>query len=309
MSPDPDIGVVIQGSYAGSMPEPEEFKAFFQAGEELGFHSLWVTERLIHQVKTLHSFTTLAWAAGVTSRIKLGTAVALATFRHPLLLAKTVANLDYISRGRVILGLSLGGLPNEFEALGIPMRQRPRRLEETVAILRQLWSQPSVSFQGRHFTLENVTVAPRPASGRSIPILLGGAAEPVLRRAAATADGWMAGTSGTIEQLRQRIESVLQSVVEAGKDPARFDISKLIYMAIDNNSEKARERLSASLHAYYGPQYDVDRNCAFGPPEACAKRIQPLLDAGVKTPIFGLTWPDVHELERLKREVVPRLVF
>ena len=119
----------------------------------------------------------------------------------------------------------------------------------------------------------------------------------------------MAGTSGTLEQLNQRIESVLQSVVEEGKDPAKFDISKLIYMAIDNSSEKARERLVASLHAYYGPQYDVDRNCAFGPPEACAQRIQPLLDAGGKTPIFGLTWPDVQELERLKREVVPRLVF
>ena len=302
-----NIGLLIQNSYAGSMPEPQEFVAFFQAAEELGFHSLWVTERFIHQVKTLHSFTTLAWAAGVTSRIKLGTAVVLATFRHPLLLAKTVANLDYLSGGRVILGLSLGGRPNEFEALGIPLRQRPRRFEETVAILRQLWSQPSVTFQGRHFTLEGVTMAPRPGPERSIPILLGGSAEPVLRRAAALADGWMAGTSGTIEQLRQRIESVLQLAGEAGKGPESFDISKLLYMAIDDSTEKARERLAASMHAYYGPQYDVDNNCAFGPPEACARGIQVYLDAGVKTLMLGLTWPDVQELERLKREVVPLL--
>ena len=307
MPPEANIGVLIQNSYPGSIPAPQEFTAFFQAAEAMGFHSLWVTERFIHQVNTLHSFTTLAWAAAVTERIKLGTAVVLATFRHPLLLAKTVANLDYLSGGRVILGLSLGGRPNEFEALGIPIRQRPRRFEETVTLLRQLWSQPSVSFHGRHFTLEGVTMAPRPAPGRSIPILLGGSAEPVLRRVAATADGWMAGTSGTIEQLRQRIESVLELTREAGRDPDSLDISKLMYIAIDNSPEKARERLAASMHAYYGPQYDVDGNCAFGPPEACARGIQAFLDAGVKTPILGLTWPDVQELERLKREVVPLL--
>ena len=300
-----NIGVLIPKAFAGPMPEPSEYAEFFQAADALGFHSLWTTERIIHQVNILDSLTALTWAAAVTTRIKLGSSVVLSNLRHPLLLARAVAGLDYLSGGRFILGLGVGGHPEEFEAMDVPIRQRRRRLEETIGILRKVWNEPDASFQGRHFNLEGVTIAPRPASG--IPILLGGAAEPVLRRVVAMADGWIASSSVVPERLRESRQTLHQYAQEAGRDPTGLEIGKLLYMAIDDDAEKAREHVASAMHFYYGTRFDVDSFCAFGPPKACARSIQPYLDAGVTTLMLGFARPDVRELERLHREVLPLL--
>ncbi len=287
MPPKANIGVLIPKAFAGPMPEPREFTEFFQAVEAMGFHSLWTTERIFHQVNILDSLTALTWAASVTTRVKLGSSVVLSNLRHPLILARAVAGLDYMSGGRFILGLGVGGHPEEFEAVGVPIRQRPSRLEETIAILRQVWSQPDASFQGRRFNLKGVTVAPRPVSGKGIPILLGGAADAVLRRTVAMADGWIASSSVVPEQLRERRQTLLRMAEEAGRDAASLEIGKLLYMAIDDDTEKARTRVGSAMHSYYGSGFDVDSFCAFGPPEACARGIQPYLDSGVTTLMLG----------------------
>ena len=307
MPPKANLGVLIPKSFAGPMPEPQEFTEFFQAAEALGLHSLWATERIIHQVNILDSFTALTWAAAVTQRIRLGSAVILSILRHPLILARAVAGLDYISGGRFTLGLSLGVHPEELDAMDVTTRHRVSRFEETITLLRQLWDQAEISFQGRVHQMQGVTIAPRPASGRRTPILLGGAADPALRRAATIADGWLASSSVVPEQLWERRDTLHRMAQEAGRKPSTLQIGKILYIAIDDNAERARTRLATALHAYYGPQFDVDRVCVFGAPEACAQGIQHYLDAGVTTLMIGLTWPDIQELGRLQDEVVPLL--
>ena len=108
------------------------------------------------------------------------------------------------------------------------MRQRPRRLEETIKIVRQLWSRPNVSFQGRHFTLEDVSRTPRLLEGASIPILLGGSAEPAIRRAATLADGWIGSGPGTVEVFQQRLDSFRQFAREAGRDSEALETTKVL---------------------------------------------------------------------------------
>jgi len=302
-----NISLLIPKAFDGPMPLPEEYTNFFQAAETLGFHSLWTTERIIHDINILDAFTALTWAAAVTSEIKLGSAVALAMIRHPLVLARIVSSLDYVSNGRFILGLSLGGHPGELEAMGVNPRQRRRRLEETISLLRQFWDHPDVSSQGRHYPVAHATVAPRPTGGH-LPILLGGSADPVLRRVVAMADGWLASSSVTPDQLRERRDTLQSFAREAGREPSDFEVGKLLYLAVDDDPAIARERVASSMHPYYGIGFDLDQNCPFGSPEACAQGIQPYLDAGVTTLMLGLARPDIGELKRLHDEVLPLLV-
>ena len=303
------FGPLVPGNFLDPMPDPHKYIEFFQASESLAFDTLWSTERVLGQPGVLDPFTALAWAAGTTSTIGLGTAVVLSSFRRPVMLAKAAASMDHISTGRFSLGISLGGRVDEFEALGIPLRQRPRRFDETIAIIRHLWSKREVSYTGRHFNLDRVTISPRPPAGRSIPVLLGGGADPVLRRVASVADGWIAGSSANSDQMAQRVENLRAYAQEAGRNPSTLEIGKLIYTAVDATSERARTRLEGPLKAYYGSQYDVDKLCAFGSPQDCASAIQPYLDAGATTILFGLTSPDVNELELMKREVLPLLRY
>ena len=307
MPDDLNVGILVPGAFVGPMPRPDEFTAFFRAADDLGFHSLWATERLLHSVRVVQPFTTLAAAAAVTSRIRLGTAVVLSPLRHPILLAAEVANLDYLSDGRVSLGLSLGGRPNEFDALGIPIQRRLGRYEESLSLLPRLWSEDEVSHQGRHFQLDKVSLASRPVQAGGIPLLLAGTSDAALRRAGTQSDGWINGSAGSTEEMRQRCEAIQDYAAEAGRPWDNRPLGKIIYMAIDESRERAKERLAPPLTGYYGPQYDVDALCAMGTPQECAAYIKAYTDVGVNLLLLGFPWPDVAQLERLHREVLPLL--
>ena len=309
MPSEANIGIMIPVSYIGKMPEPREIADYCRAVEASGFHSLWAMERLFHnEASVLHPFTMLAWAAAATSRVKLGTAVVLATLRHPLLLAKTAATLHYLSEGRFIFGISLGGRPEDFQALGVPVPQRPRRLEETIALLHQLWKSPEVKFHGRHFTVDGLVSGPRPRRPDDIPIFLGGHAEPVLRRTATLADGWLPGAIGTWtpEQFREGWQKVQQYAREAGREPAELANAMLVYLSVDDTAEKARQPLDAYISRYYAGRFDADK-CVYGSPEQCAEKLQAFFVAGVQTLILHLLEPSIRDLERIQREVVPLL--
>lgn len=307
MPPKANVGLLIPKAFLGPMPSPMEYTDFFQRADAMGFHSLWTTERILHKVNILDSVTALTWAAAVTQRIKLGSAVLLSTLRHPLVLARTVAGLDYVSNGRFILGLSLGGHPEELDAMDITVKGRPAKFEETVALLRKLWAEEEIDFKGQHLAMERVTVAPRPSLGGRRPILLGGAAEPVLRRAATIADGWIASSMVTPGQIWEHRQTLRTIANEVGRNPDSLEIGKLLYIAIDEDRFVAKERVGDSMKNYYGDWFDVDKFCAFGSPKTCADILQQYLDAGVTTLMIGLSHPDLKELELLHNEVLPLL--
>ena len=303
----PNVGLLIPGPSVGDMPRPDEYTAFFRAADEMGFHSLWATERVLHRVRVVQPFTMLAAAAAVTSRILLGTAVVLAPLRHPISLANDVASVDYLSGGRMNLGLSLGGRPEEFEAVGVPIGRRMGRYEETLSLLPRLWSEDSVTHKGRHFQLENVSLAMRPVQAGGVPLLMAGSSDAALRRAGVQSDGWINGGAGSPEELRQRCEAIVGYAAEAGRDWDNRPLGKIIYMSIDDSRERSRERLFATITGYYGPQYDVDSLCAMGTPGECAAYINTYVESGVNLVLLGFPRPDVGQLERLQREVLPLL--
>ncbi len=307
MATNANIGILVPGGFGGTPPTLSEFTTFFRRADELGYHSLWVIDRIFHNISIIDPMTLLACAATVTERTRLGTAVLLFVLRNPILVAKQTATLDYLSGGRLTLGISLGGRDNEFEPLGIEPRRRVSRFNEGLEVMRRLWSETDVTHHGRYFNMDNVNVDPKPAQQPSIPIILGGSADGPLQRAAQAGDGWVAGGTANPETWGQAWQKVRGYAVEAGKDPDSLDSGKLIYTYVDEDRGRAKQALEQFTHAYYGPQYDVENNCAFGPPEACTEKLQPFIDAGCKTLILGPTWPEAAQIERIWGEVVPLL--
>ena len=301
------IGLMIPGSYAGAMPPPSAFGEFFRSAEELGFDALWVIDRIFHNLNILDPLTLLTHAAAATSRVRLGTAVLLLAFRNPVLVAKTAATLDYLSGGRLTLGVSLGGRDYEFASQGIPITQRVSRLRENLTVMRKLWSEQHVTFHGRYYHLDQVNMEPKPVQKPGIPILMGGSVDAVLKRSAEEADGWIAGSRGTPETFHKSWQKVQAYARAAGKDPATLESGKLLYIDVGEDRAQCRDNLRAFTHAYYGPQYDVDADCVFGPPDACAAKIQDFIDAGAKSIILAPTGLDVGQLTRLAKEVMPLL--
>lgn len=301
-----NVGILIPCAFEGLPPKLPDFAGFFRRSEELGFHSLWVIDRVFHHNSIMDPMTLLTCAASVTSRVRLGTAVLLFAFRNPVLVAKTTSTLDYLSGGRLDLGIALGGRDYEYEGLGVPMRQRVSRLTEGLEVMRKLWTERDVTFHGRYNHLDGVNMEPKPAQHPGIPVIMGGSAEPVLKRTGEQAEGWVAGGNMGPEAFGEAWQKIRVYAQAAGKNPDSMDTGKLMYIHVDEDRERCVEELRRFTEVYYGP-YDVENNCVFGPPNECAAKIQSFIDTGAKTILLGPTGLDGSQLERIAGEVGPLL--
>ena len=196
-----------------------------ELAEALGYDAAWTSEHHFADDAYLPSLLPVSAAmAARTSRIAIGTGLVLAPIYPPLRLAEDAATVDLISGGRLILGLGLGWLDWEFEALGVLLRERVGRTVETIEICRQAWGPGRVEHAGRHYRVENLTVTPKPARPGGPPIWLGATAEPAVRRAARIADGWMA-SAPTLEQFREQVGWFLDELAKAGRHREEVVIS------------------------------------------------------------------------------------
>jgi probable F420-dependent oxidoreductase len=271
--------------------------------EEIGLHSFWVIDRIVYD--NLEPLTLLAAAAAVTTKIRLGTSVLLAALRHPTLLAKTVATLDFLSGGRMTLGMGFGSRENDFTSVGLPFERRGGRAEELVALVKRLWTEEGVTYKGRFYQVENVTIGPRPIQSPHPPIWMGGSAETALKRAARLADGYICGSSA-IPEFPTLWEKISGFAVAAGRDPNKIAKAALTFMAIDDNKAKAVEACEAYLKRYYGKvRLDVGKTFVVGSPEECAERIRAAFAKGIETLIIGAVIPELTQLDLLGEKVLP----
>lgn len=195
--------------------------------EELGYHSVWTLQRLLNPADSADTtyrnvpdpMVTLAYLAGMTSRIRLGVAVLNIPFFSPPLLAKQAATLDHVSGGRLDLGLGLGWMPAEFAATGAPDDRRGARAEEFLAALRALWTEEVSSYSGEFHRIPPVRLEPKPVQRPEPPILLGGKTPPALRRAGRLAAGWVSASSADLTTMGAQIQVVRDAAEEAGRDP------------------------------------------------------------------------------------------
>jgi len=196
-----------------------------EMAERVGFDSTWVTEHHFWDDGYMPSLLIFCTAiAARTERITIGTSILLAPFYEPLRLAEDAATVDLLSAGRFILGLGLGWMPHEFEAFHVPLTGRHRRLEETIATLRQAWAGERVA-DGMRIPQPGVFVTPRPVRAEGLPIWIGAQREPAIRRAARLADGFISASGFTPPLLAQQVQWVIDEAAQVGRDLKHFVFS------------------------------------------------------------------------------------
>lgn len=301
------LGIHVPAAFAGPLPPASAYMTFFQQAEALGFHSVWTEDRIFHPANFLDAMTLLSWAAAATTRVQLGTAVLVLALRNAPLLARQVSSLDYLSGGRLALGVSVGGHPGEYQGLGIPMQQRVARLRENMTVLRQLLTGEPVTTQGRFYDLHQAIVRPASPQPHGVPLYMGGRVEAVLKRAGELSDGWIMGPFGTTDECRASVAKVQAAAQAAGRDPQTLVTGKLIYAQVDDDVDRAYRTLHAFLSGYYTRPIDLAEVAAFGKPQDVIARLQAFAEAGVSTFMLGVPTLEVAQLERLAREVMPAL--
>jgi probable F420-dependent oxidoreductase len=221
------FGLPVSGSWATRA----NIVRIAQRAEELGYHSLWTFQRLLHPAagdwgpmyRAVHDpLITLAHVAALTDQVRLGVAVVNAPFYAPVMLAKQLTTLDELSSGRLDTGLGLGWAHEEFEAVGVPYEHRGARTEEFVQCLKVIWTSEVASFDGRYYHLPPSRVEPKPVQRPHPPLLLGGTAERALQRAGRMADGWISSSRQDLSRIGTVIQTIRDAATATGRDPAQM---------------------------------------------------------------------------------------
>jgi probable F420-dependent oxidoreductase len=297
-------------SFALSLPQEGQVSGAARAAERLGFDYVSCGEHVFFHGPTANSFVTLAAAAGATERIGLLSAVTLAPLYPPVLLAKLVAALDDVSDGRLTLGLGVGGEhPPEFDAVGVPVRERGARTDEAITVLRLLLGSDHVDYSGRFVRMEDVTIAPR--RPRCPPLWIAGRSEAGRRRAARVGDGWMPYLYSP-ERLAAQVELLRQDLDDEGRRPDAVQVGVHVFVTLFDDPSMARRRAVESVSSTYHNDANAfaDRYLVYGAPDQVIRRMTEYHDAGADLFVLRLAGAgDDREamVRRLADEVVTPL--
>lgn len=219
--------------------------------DEKGFDSLWVLERLLWPLsphpgenfppdwqEVLEPLELLTFVAAITNRIKLGTSVIDMFFHNPIVLAKRFATLDLLSGGRAIAGLGIGWSKDEFLASNIPMEKRGKRADEYIQLLKSIWSDEIIEFNGEFYNVPQSKIGPKPVQKPTLPIYLGGSNPNTFSRMAKYANGWIGVVGNNLDQLKVTLSLLNQKVIEADKNPDNFEIILIIYPILKQIPQK-----------------------------------------------------------------------
>ena len=231
--------VGVQTAFSGATP-PELIADIGQIAEERGFHSIWVPEHVVffrdyassypysedgkipgNPDGVMEPLTALTFLAAHTNRIRLGTGVCLVPQRNPIYTARQVADVDYLSKGRLDFGIGIGWLREEFDALGIPWERRAARTRECIAVMKTLWCDEISSFKGEFYDLPECLQNPKPVQTPHPPLYFGGESQPALRRVAEIGQGWF-GYNVTADQVDANLAHLDRQLAEAGR--SRTDV-------------------------------------------------------------------------------------
>lgn len=324
-----EIGIRVP-SYARpgmSREDSHALRTYARRAEDLGFDALWVVEHLlvapeIYGTSWLDPLQVLAFLSACTERVRLGTAILVLPFRHPVVLAKEVASLSVLSGERLVVGVGPGWYEKEFAAVGVPMTERGRRTDEALRVLRLLLTGPQVSFDGEFVHFEDVTIEPRPSSIPKFWVAGGSSTDPsqrtpamhqaVLRRIVA-ADGWLAGSSGRhpAEVLRDW-DTIRRFAGSNGRDPDSLIFAQTQFLHIVDTADRARaiEEQVPEFLRVMGAHRDLAELQAcylFGTVDDMLERLRVLKQAGLRHLVLTPLTSDVNQLELIKRHLAPEL--
>lgn len=319
-------------SYAGpstTAPESRALVGYFAAVEERGFESLWVIDHLlvapnVYSTAWQDPLITLAVAAGATDRIKLGTAILCAPLRNPVIMAKQVASLDGLAGGgRVIFGVGTGHDEREFAAVGVPKTERGRRTDEALELMSLLLSADDVSYQGRYYSVDGVTIHPRPSA--PVPIWIGGGSQvhvvdnvdaptmaPAVLRRIGRYQGWICRSSGTSPEIIASDIAAVTGYLAPRRSMDDFTVSHAQWLHIVDSTDREAV-ISEQLRAYRTvmdvKRSDQDLRLAylFGTIDEMTERIRAIKASGVQHLIINPITPDEAQIDLFASEIMPNV--
>ncbi|PKB80502.1 MAG: hypothetical protein BZY88_08575 [SAR202 cluster bacterium Io17-Chloro-G9] len=298
----PTRGVLVYAPSDG--PRVELNWQMAETAERIGYDSVWVGDSVTSKPR-LEPLTAMAAVAARTNRVKIGTAVMLNALRHPVHLAHALATIDNISGGRTVLGVGAGRSNNqmfvdEHEAVGVPIQERAARMEESIRLLRALWTQQNVSSSSEFYPIQNVSLEPKPMQ-QNIPIWISSNwVQRGLKRVAELGDAWITNVPDVdlFSKCWQRIED---RASESARDVG--DMRRCLYISVNLNDEDAAlAEGDRFMQAYYSVPYEVMSKqilCVFGPAQKCIDTILRYQERGAD--YFIVRFASPHQMDQLAK--------
>lgn len=277
-------GMVMAGQDADAI------KALASSIESAGFDSIWVGDHVSFYIPIMESLTLLTYVAAITERVRLCTGVYLVPLRHPTTSAKVIATLDVLSKGRVTLGIGVGGeFPPEFEASGVSVAERGRRTDEGIEIMRGLFREDGFEFKGKHFEFGPISINPKPVQPGGPRIIVGGRKGPTFRRAGQLGDGYISHMCSA-DQYRDNLALIGEHAQKAGRKDVPFETTAFLFTVLDDDYDRALDRAAKLLQTIYNrPFKDAARKyCVLGRPEDCLEQMQNFAYAGARHFVFSM---------------------
>ena len=309
---DIELGVLIPVGQAqwGPAADPRGLLDFAVRAEELGYSSLWVNDFLL--TPRIEALTMLAAVAPLTSRVTLGTAALLPVLRRPVQAAQTLASIDLLSGGRLVLTVGAAfpgrfGMPQHVLS-EVPWERRFTRLDETVALWRQLWATPQGggSFQGALLRFEQLPPMTAPSRPGGPPVWLGGASESTLRRTGRHYDGWMPYPPSP-DGYADGLAAVRAAAAEAGREVAAVTPALFVSAVVTDTVERGRELLGTFAEASYGmplDQLEQIQALAAGPPDVVAEKLRGYVAAGARHLVVRIATTSLESQREQLEEII-----
>jgi probable F420-dependent oxidoreductase len=300
--------ISIPQFYADGEFDPDAFRARMQRIEELGFDSAWAQEQVLTmaQMPQLGAIETMTYAAAATSRIRVGCSVFVSSLHNPVHLARSLSTLDQLSRGRLDVGVGYGGKGRMLSAFGVEADGLLTRFTEGVEVMRALWGEPDVSFDGRFWQLHGARMEPKPFQKPGPPVWFGGGHARALRRAARLGDGFFGAGSATTAAFAEQVKTLHTELAAAGRDPETYPVAKRVYVVIDDDAARARALVAQNLEKLYGTPAFAPVAVA-GTSSDVVAGVRSVIDAGAELVLFTPMVEDPDQAERIAAEVIPQL--
>jgi alkanesulfonate monooxygenase SsuD/methylene tetrahydromethanopterin reductase-like flavin-dependent oxidoreductase (luciferase family) len=288
------------------------FKSYLSRAEELGFESGWVMEQSIGPTPLLAPLELLAYAAACTERLRLGVAVLVSSLHTPLQLAAAITAVDRLSHGRLEIGLAPGGGFRKFGAFGVDRATFVSRFTEGLELMKAAWSdEPRVSFEGRFWHVDDLPIQPKPVQRPHPRIWFGANAPAALARAVRLGDAFMGAGSTTTAAFAEQVSTIRRELDRQGRDRDDFPIAKRVYLMVDDDGARARERVLAGLRRTYGRMPGIEDVPVCGTAEDVIRGLREVKEGGAELILLNPVGADVGEdrdqLERLAADVLPHV--
>lgn len=298
----------MPGAFGEDAEDPNYLRRMVAVGDKHGYDSIWLSDRVVSNRFSLEPITALSMVAAYSPQMKFGTSVLALPLRNPVVLAKQIATLDFLSRGRMLLAVGLGQEePQEYEACGVPKEARGLRTEEAIHLMRRLWEEDEVTHEGEFFSCHNISVTPKPWFKPSPPVWIGGRSPAAAKRVGRIGDGWLV-SAVTPQEVRNGREIIFDTAAKYARTIEADHIGVLVGYYIADHAEETVSRAYTHITRLRQDAH-ITEYSALGTPERISEILQRYIDAGASKFVVRPLCPaneTVEQLDIMGSEILPQ---